>query len=328
MSEPTVGLELLTSAAELACRAPSLHNSQPWRWAARGSELHLFADAGRVVRSTDRDGRQAIISCGAALHHLEVAMAAAGWRSVVKRFPDPGRPDHVAAITFTTTDHVTDAQRQRADAVLRRRTDRLPFTAPMQWDSLHAVVREAIEARGVLLDVLADELRPELTEASTLTASLRRDDDSYHHELQWWTAPYRLAEGIPGSALISNAERRRVEINRQFPARGYSERRIATVQDEAKILVLSTPSDSREAALECGEVLSSVLLECTMAGLATCALTHLTELPESRAVISALTGREAAMPQALVRVGVAPAMGTSVPPTPRRPVRDFLEFDR
>ena len=90
------------------------------------------------VLHTDRSTRQAHISCGAVLDHLRVAMAAAGWMAVVDRFPTPNNPGHLATVEFTRLDCVTDDQRRRADAILKRRTDRLafmaPFTAPITWD--------------------------------------------------------------------------------------------------------------------------------------------------------------------------------------------------
>jgi hypothetical protein len=74
---------------------------------------------------------------------------------------------------------------------------------------------------------------------------------------------------FPPDALVSSSERRRVGVNRSFRPNGHVNRRAATRQDEAKVLVLSTPADSREDALNGGEMLSHVLLECTMAGLTT-----------------------------------------------------------
>jgi hypothetical protein len=88
---------------------------------------------------------------------------------------------------------------------------------------------------------------------------------------------------------------------------------------------LSTDEDTREDAFRCGEALSGVLLECTLAGKATCTLSHLTELWSSRHLIGTLTGR-AAMPQLLIRVGEAPLLGELPPMTPRRPLRDVLTF--
>jgi hypothetical protein len=126
----TLDTQVLKKAVQLACRAPSVHNGQPWGWVAEGEVLRLFVDLHRTVPGTDRSGREAIISCGAVLDHLRVAMLAAGWDAVIERFPNPNDPDHLASIEFRSVDHVTDAQRDRADAILQRRTDRLPLGRP------------------------------------------------------------------------------------------------------------------------------------------------------------------------------------------------------
>jgi hypothetical protein len=125
-----VDVEVIKHAVQLACRAPSLHNSQPWRWEFDGSVLQLFLDRNRILYSTDRSAREALISCGAALDHLQVAMAAAGWMAAVDRFPSPDDPDRLASIAFSPMAVITDAQRLRAQAILERRTDRLPFASP------------------------------------------------------------------------------------------------------------------------------------------------------------------------------------------------------
>jgi nitroreductase len=328
MTRTTVDTGVITSAVELACRAPSLHNIQPWRWVAGNTSVDLFVDPHRTVTATDRSGREAIISCGAALDHFRVAMAAAGWDTNVDQFPNPNNLDHLASADFASVDDVTQARRDRADAILHRRTNRLPFGAPRHWRSLEAVLRSSLDDESVTLDVLTDDARPRLAEASRLTDALRRYDDSYQHELLWWTSPLREAEGIPDSALVSESDARRVDVNRQFPIDPSDERSSAGTYDQAKILVLSTPRDTRVDALNCGEALSAILLECTMAGLATCPVTHLTELESSRDVISDLMTGPAAVPQVLIRVGVEPEGELTPKPTPRRPLSDVLEIHR
>ena len=140
MRHCTVDTEIVREAVTLACRAPSLHNSQPWRWVLAGDAVHLFADPERIVRSADRSGREALLSCGAVLDHFRVAMAAAGWTVNVDRFPNPNQLRHLASIDFSPNQFVTDAHRRRADAILLRRSDRLPFAAPTDWA---AVTRKA-----------------------------------------------------------------------------------------------------------------------------------------------------------------------------------------
>ena len=88
-----VDVKVIKDAVRLACRAPSLHNSQPWRLDVDGQGVHLFLDTSRIMPSTDRSAREAIISCGALLDHLRVAMAAAGWKAHVDRFPNPNNLD-------------------------------------------------------------------------------------------------------------------------------------------------------------------------------------------------------------------------------------------
>ena len=245
MRDAVVDTEVIRSAVQLACRAPSLHNSQPWRWVSEGSTVQLFVDKDRVLYSTDHSGREALLGCGAVLDHFRVATAAAGWTANVDRFPNPNNPLHLASIDFTPMKFVTEGHRHRADAILLRRTDRLPLAEPPDWASIESQLRSAITADVVRLDVIADELRPELADASQLTESLRLYDTSYHAELSWWTGHYETAEGIPESALVSAAESDRVDVGRNFPVTRNSDRRFEFGQDHSKILVLSTYDDER-----------------------------------------------------------------------------------
>jgi hypothetical protein len=86
------------SALELANRAPSVHHSQPWRWCPGPNSVHLYADLRRWLPATDAEGRDLIVSCGAELHHLRVALGVAGFSTSVRRTPNPGQPDHLAAV--------------------------------------------------------------------------------------------------------------------------------------------------------------------------------------------------------------------------------------
>ena len=326
MTQTEPGEDVIRNAVMLACRAPSLHNTQPWRWTFDGAGLHLFADRMRVVLSTDSTGREVLLSCGAVLDHLRVAMAAAGWDTTVERFPDPHDPDHVAVLRFTPMSIVTDAQCARAHAILARRTDRLPFDAPPEWPSMEARLRLAAIPYHVMTDIVLDRDRPILAEASRLTEQLRSCDPSYQSELAWWTSPFALTDGIPQTSLVSDSEAGRVDVARTFPSARPTERRPDIGVDRSKIILLSTShEDARCDVLRCGEALSAVLLECTLAGLATCTLTHMTEVAPSRDIIRQLMGQTGS-PQLLIRIGIAPSDEQQAPATPRRPLTEVLEL--
>lgn len=324
MTAALVATEVIKDAVWSACRAPSLHNSQPWQWVFSGSQLRLFLDPSRVMDS-DQSAREALIGCGAALDHLRVAVAAAGWRAQVDRFPNLDNPNHLASIDFTPIEFVTERDRLRASAIWERHTDRLPFSAPTDWQSFEPVMSNSVDGHAVHVGIIPENLRPQLVEAAQLAESLRLYDTSYHDELHWWTAPFEETEGIPHSSLVSAAEGDRVGVGRVFPVIRRPERRTEIPEDHSMILLLSTDHDNRADALACGEALSAILLECTMAGFASCPVTHLTEVPVTRDMIQSLMDHDA-IPQVLIRVGVVPITEKTPEPTPRRPLSEVLRL--
>lgn len=313
--------EALASAVQLACRAPSVHNSQPWRLTAEDAVLRLFVEPRRVPHATDHSGREALISCGALLDHLRAAVAAAGWHAEIAYFPNPNDLEHLATVEFHRMEFVAEADRSRADAILRRCTDRLPFAAPTSWPAFEKVLRSTLDPDKATLHVLDEAARSQLADASRLTEALRRHDASYQAELHWWTGLFETTSGIPHSALVPAADRGRVEVAREFPAGDLSGNRAGA--DHSVIVALSTFDDFHNSVLQCGEALSAVLLEATMVGLATCTLTHLTELDASRDIVRSLTGGSGE-PQLLIRIGRVPALDERTPMTPRRPLADVL----
>ncbi len=319
--------EVIRDAVMLASRAPSLHNSQPWRWIVEGPSLQLWADPCRLMPATDHAGRELTLSCGAVLDHLRVAMAGAGWECTTERLPDPSQPYHLATLRFQAMEAVSEQHRRRAAAILRRRTDRLPFGAPAGWPALHSALRQAVQPFDVLLDVVPEDDRARLAEESALIESLRRYDTTYQSELRWWTSPFESDDThVPETSLVSSSEADRVDVARRFPPAGGGHRRAIVDHDRSKLVVLSTRhGDAPPEVLRCGEALSAVLLECTMAGAATCTLTHMTEIAQSRSIITGIVATSGA-PQLLIRVGSSPTNGQHAECTSRRLVTEVLEF--
>ncbi|MEH3137227.1 MAG: NAD(P)H nitroreductase [Mycolicibacterium neoaurum] len=320
-SQTAADARIVEDVVHLACRAPSYHNSQPWRWLITPDGVQLFVDTDRLV-ATDTGGRQAVISCGAALDHFRVAAAAAGLRATVDRYPDPDDHLHLATITLAPADTVTALQRRHADAILARRTDRLPLAAPADPATKDLLLNTAHDPAATTVDAIDPADHHTVADAAQLTESMRLYDSAYHHEIDWWTSPFEVSDGIPHSSLVSAAEADRVDVGRNFPVTQHAERRRHITEDQAQLIVISAPEDTRLDMLRCGERLSALLLDATMAGLSTCTLTHLTELPASRDIIGALINR--AHPQIVVRVGLASELDEVPPPTPRRPLSEVL----
>ncbi len=308
-------------ALMLACRAPSLHNTQPWRWVFDGTRLHLFSDTDRLLRSADPLGRQLVISCGAVLDHARIAFVSKGWFADVTRLPDPDLPGHLATLKFRPWPSALNTTAARVRAIRRRRTDRLPMLAPPGWFDVLDTLRELASPHHVAVDEIADSNRSRLAAATEHATALRRYDMPYQNELRWWTGHLNF-QGVPDTALVSEDEAAKVDVGRRFPSAPYSVRR-AELEDRSRLVVLSTLGDTPSHWLHTGEALSEVLLESTARGLATCPLTHITELVTSRLVIAEVIPHRD-RPQVVIRIGTAPE-DAGPTPTPRRSLDEVLE---
>ncbi|MEV0567834.1 hypothetical protein [Dactylosporangium sp. NPDC050588] len=142
----------LTRATFAALNAPSVQETQPWRWRIDRDRLALYADWNRRLADADPDGRQLLISCGAALHHARVALAAEGVGVDVWRFPDPADPALLTELRCTGP--VERAPRAAAlhRAIAVRRSDRRPFAdSPVPQEQL-AVLEAAAGAGSYTLN--------------------------------------------------------------------------------------------------------------------------------------------------------------------------------
>jgi nitroreductase len=313
----TPDTDTVLAAITLANHAPSVHNTQPWRWQIGDTSLHLIADRTRSVPATDPDGRDLLLSCGAALHHLRVALAALGWHAVVHHLPHPHDPDHLAAVE--TRPHLpTQDDLTLSRAILRRRTDRRRYTS---WEvpaqHLDLLVRRAGHAGALLVPVTDPATRWLLTRAIDTAARTQTDN---HTELAKWTrTSFAAQDGVLTAASPATPIR-----HDDTPMRAFTHGRLGDAptgrgeQDGGQLLVLATPHDDPAAVLHAGEATSAALLTATDLGLATCPLSQPLEITDTRATIRDHVLDDTAHPHLILRVGWAP---TSAPPLPHSPVR-------
>lgn len=312
--------QTLLAAIELANRAPSVHNTQPWRWLIGEESVHLMADRSRQVPATDPGGRDLLLSCGAALHHLRVALAALGWRAVVHRVPNAADPDHLAAVEIRP--HApTDTDIALAGAVSRRRTDRRRFTSwDVPTDHLDLLTRRAARTGALLVPVTAPEDRWRLTRAIATAARQQAENPEYRAEVSAWTGRGRTAsDGVLSASSPGTGRRHDDTAMRVFPGGLLSDAPTGRGEhDGGQLLVVATLDDDPVSVLRAGEATSVALLTATDLGLATCPLSQPLEVASTRDFIREQVLDGAAYPHLVVRTGWAP---TSAPPLPRSPVR-------
>lgn len=305
------------AALTLATRAPSIHNSQPWLWRVGPHSLHLYADRAMHLKHTDPDRRDLVISCGAALNHCVIAFAAMGWRATVHRLPNRAEPDHLASISLGRQ-AAGETDVTLAAAIARRRTDRRNFSArpvglsDIAWMGARAA-RMGISLRRV---ETTTDFRAILTQAMWQHAI----DSDYADELKTWSGRHASDAGVPARNAPETDPVAAVPA-RVFAATALDQSPHSPPEyDNGVLLALGTSADDETSRLRAGEATSAALLTATARGLATCLVSEVLEVSETRNTLRSEIFDDRHHPQMLIRVGWAPDDADPLPATPRRPV--------
>ena len=311
----------LESAAALALRAPSVHNSQPWRWRVSSESVHLYADPQLHLVHTDPDARDLYLSCGIALHHMRVALAALGWRATVRRFPTPEDPYHIAAVEMHPQ-FVSEDDIALAAAIPRRRSDRRWYSSWPVPDRYLSMLEKRAAVEGVVLD--RAQMSSYFRRAAAIAADHHASDPGYQAELAIWSGGDRVHDGVPSSNAPAQTSPRSPAL-REFSSPALSQSaRTDSEEDAGVLLVVGTPGDDRASQVRAGEAASGVLLEATALGLSTCAFSEPLEITETRDIVKEHVSSNDCYPQLILRVGWAPANAEPLPSTPRRALSSML----
>lgn len=314
------------TALTLAGRAPSVHNTQPWRWRIGDRTIHLYADLSRQLPSTDPDRRDLMLSCGAALHHLRVALAALGWSTAVHRLPDPSHPDHLASVELSR--HTpTATEIALAAAIPRRKSDRRRYSGwPIPAAHIRAITAAAAH-EGVLVYETDGQSRTAIEDAVFAASEVHANQPEYLTELAIWTGRDVSADGVPAkNATIPGSSE--PGYTRSFAA-GTLADPVSPDESAGELLVFGTTSDDPMSQLRAGEAMSAALLTATTIGLAACPLTEPLEISRLRTIVRTDVLHDMGFPQMILRVGWAPIAAGPLPETPRRMLDEVIDpFDR
>jgi nitroreductase len=311
---------VLLEAAHHALAAPSIYNTQPWRWAMVEETLQLWADRNRQLTVTDADARQLMISCGCALHHAVVALSAAGWQPRAIRLPDPDERALLAVIDIAGPWAPSAADVGEYSAIHRRHTDRRAFTSePVPAAALSALTAAA-ENRGAHLYFLPPIRIGLLREATQIAEASHRADPAYQEELAVWTSrPVTAGDGVPLETAVTPTARPVPLRDFAPPGSGLS----AGFEHDtaASYGLIFTDADGRLDCLQAGEALSAVLLTAAAAGLSSAPISDIIEAPDSRLKVQRLLDG-GGYPQIALRVGYPPA--GEVASSPRRAADEVI----
>jgi len=311
-------VELLDARIErilrAAGRAPSVHNTQPWRVTVQGNHVTVRADPSRQLRHSDPQGREMFISCGAFLFNARMAARRESLTPVVTLLPDPDDHLLVAVIELRPGLDPDVDELELAVSISRRMTSRSPFDdQPLDADVLQAI-QVAAHDEGAVLRLIqpSERARAQVMSLVRRAEALTAEDAVARGEEKAWTAVAAdRRDGIPQELLGPWPFDDRAPVRRFLASAGNAE-----FEQRSTMAVLLTGGDTARDWVAAGQALEHLLLVATIyfvrASFATTVLENPTTRHDLRQVLSL-----DAPPQMLMRLGY----GT----TPRRTLRRSVD---
>ena len=306
----------------MATYAPSVHNTQPWLFVAIPDGLLLRADRTRQLSVLDPYGRDLALSCGSALHHVQVAARAIGLDSEVVLFPHDEVPDDVATVRLARGKPASDDELEAAVAILHRHTHRGRFPGEQLPEALLDRLTGAVEGQHAMLRVV----RPaELVELEVLVSRSEQallDTPGYAAELAQWVwqdQDQDRGDGLPVAAVDHGPGRAESLQGRQFEGSALPRPQEPPVAEHPTVVLLTTLADELVDWVQAGRALSALLLTATHEHALAQPISQVVDVPQTRWAMQQLLGT-VGVPQMLLRLG----LGTNVALSPRRPVAEVF----
>ena len=320
-----------------AIMAPSSHNTQPWIWEVAGNQVGLYADRSRLMPALDPEGRELIISCGAALEHLRLAMHAFGCQESIALFPDPKTPDLLARVDLLENSNSTQSQAENKlpdeqalfDAIALRHTNRKIFDAKPLPEVLLLSLQAEAHAMGAWLHFLqgAGE-RESVSSLIAMGEEIQAGKSGIRHDLARWMSPNddTRRDGIPGYAqgISDNASHVASFWTHIFgPNASLAEKNSLLAENAPVLVVLGAAEDGPIQWLAAGRALARVLLRASAAGVSASFFSQPIQVHVLWSELRRTLGCSD-FPQLIFRLGY-PQEAT--PATPRRAVEEVTTPD-
>lgn len=330
-SPPATESELrdkLYNALEFAILAPSSHNAQPWLFELQDHSVVLRADRARALPVVDPRGRELVMSCGAALLNLRVALARFGCACEVQTFPDAADADVIARVRVVDDGPLDAALAELFAAIPRRTTNRSAFEDDPVPPELREKLRQAADTEGAQFTCIwAPNLRNAVAKLVAEADHVQFADHAFRNELASWLHRPGRGDGIPlhaegVSELLDFATPVWSSLVRTFDVgNGVGATHAKLARASPMLALISTERDDRDAWLAAGQALERVLLIAADAFFDASFMNQPIECESMRPKVRGLMGG-AAFPQLLMRMG----RGRAPRRAPRRPLRDVLRY--
>jgi hypothetical protein len=323
MSQPMTAEQIARYVVAEAVWAPSVHNTQPWRFSTGGEQagpqIDLYADPERRLTVADPDGRELMISCGAALFNVRLALRSLGWVPETRVLPDPGQPTLVAQVRWRQRAAIDEFERRLFGRIRTRRTHRGAFDPEPLPPDLLAALRGGAARDGAALRIVADDGRRAALAAAVQTAEreLRSDGRRLRELARWTPAPGSACrDGVLATSYPARAE----HTDPDFPGRDFARGHgwgmpplspATSIRAAGVAGLLTTAADRPPDWVNAGQALQRILLTASTCGAAVVLHSQPLELPWLREFIRTRLSDQA-YPHLVLRIGMVTQAAASV----------------
>lgn len=303
-----------------AILAPSVKNTQPWRFAIEENRVRIFADPDRVLHVTDPNRRELYISLGCALENLLVAAEHFGFRHEVFYFPEGEASRLVASVTLTPGGEPSLSRSGIGlDAITRRHNDNSVYRDERIPDAVRhrlGACREETEFRLILIE--DRDFRRQVDKLTLEADRIEFANPEFRKELAHW-----IGEGVFGKpglmSRIGGLVVSRLDLGEPV---AQQDRKI--VESAALLGLIAATRDTNLVHLRVGQLFQRTWLTATGMGVSIHPMSQTMRLPELRAAVAELLPAPGWLPQHLFRVGFSSRIDDPGH-TPRRPLDEVLQ---
>ena len=304
--------EQLKFLLNYAVLAPSTHNTQPWQFSIVDDAIELYVDRTRALSVADPNDRELVISCGAALFYLRIAIRHFGYSDLVEIGPDNNKPNLLARIGLGSRRVIRQEENCLFRAIGRRYTNWLSFEDCQLPKSLQSELETACCCEGNYLQI-ATQIIPETSRQTVVNLiaegnRIQMADPLFRQELARWIHPSKSHDGISAHARKMS---QRVDLLvplisfaiRSFDwGKSQADKDYQLAIDAPVLMSIFSNGDTPEDWIATGEALAHLLLRARVDNVWASFFNQPIQVPQLRSRLQALFP-DSGYPQILLRLG-------------------------
>lgn len=327
--------------------APNTHNAQPWAFIVSEKEYSITVciNRERVLPASDKDGRQSLVSIGAALENILTTASACGKQCEVKMIENEknayrplkdGDTEKFIPIARLHFSAISPSDGRLFQAIPKRKVVRADYDREKIIDpTIMQEIQNSVSASGIQLHLVGDALRRQaMAEFQGQADSYVINSKTFSRELGDWLLPNESESGLgmPGAGFglqadqalrmhraLLGEEKLQPEDGLKFALAGK-----LGMEKSPFIGFLTAEEDSPALWVETGRTLQRIFLICTSYGICTAVHAGIVEVALINRIFAATLGTAKRI-TAVFRMGyIKDKKDLERPHAPRLPVDEVI----